>query len=223
MRGWDVITFDCYGTLIDWEGGIAAAFRAALAADGADRDLARVLAVYHEVEPVVQVERFQNYRAVLTETARRVAARLDWALPDARASFLADSLPGWTPFADTNAALGRLAGAGYRLGILSNVDDELLTASRRHFTVAFDPDLVITAEQVRAYKPAPPHFETARIRLAGRRWLHAAQSYFHDVVPARRLGVPVAWINRKAETPPEPSGAEAEFRTLGEFAAWMTD
>jgi FMN phosphatase YigB (HAD superfamily) len=76
---------------------------------------------------------------------------------------------------------------------------------------------------VRSYKPAPAHFETARGRLDGQRWLHAAQSYFHDVVPARSLGIPVAWINRKAESPPAPSGAEAEFRTLAEFAAWMTD
>ena len=219
MKSWDVITFDCYGTLIDWEGGISGAFRAALA--GANLDLGRVLAVYHEVEPVVQAERFRSYREVLTETARRVAARLGWALPEARASFLAESLPRWTPFPDTNAALEQLAGAGYRLGILSNVDDDLLAGTHRHFTVAFDSELVITAQQVRSYKPAPAHFETARERLRGRRWLHAAQSYFHDVAPARALGVPVAWINRKAETPPEPSGAEAEFRTLAEFAAWI--
>ena len=75
---------------------------------------------------------------------------------------------------------------------------------------------------MRSYKPAPAHFEAARARLGGQRWLHAAQSYFHDVVPARRLGIPVAWINRKGEIPPQPSGAEAEFRTLAEFAAWMT-
>ena len=222
MRRWDVVTFDCYGTLIDWERGIADAFRAALSVDGVNLDPERVLAAYHELEPVVQAETFRRYRDVLTETARRVAARLGWALPEARAGFLADSLPSWTPFADTNAALERLARAGYRLGILSNVDDDLLAGTRRHFTATFDPTLTITAQQVRAYKPAPAHFEAARARLGGQRWLHAAQSYFHDVAPARSLGIPVAWINRKGEIPAAPSGAEAEFRTLAEFAAWMT-
>ena len=221
MTRWDAVTFDCYGTLIDWEGGITGAFRAAMAADGLAPDPARVLAAYHEVEPAVQAEGFRSYRDVLTETARRVAARLGWALPPPRACFLAESLPGWTPFPDTNAALERLARTGHRLGILSNVDDDLLAATRRHFSVTFDPALIVTAQQVRAYKPAPAHFEAAGLRLRGVRWLHAAQSYFHDVVPARRLGIPVAWINRKAERPPEPSGAEAEFRTLADFAAWL--
>jgi FMN phosphatase YigB (HAD superfamily) len=80
----------------------------------------------------------------------------------------------------------------------------------------------VTAQEVGSYKPAAPHFERGRERVGGGRWLHAAQSYFHDVVPARNLGIPVAWINRKGETPPQPSGAVAEFRTLGEFADWMT-
>ncbi len=221
MRHWDVVTFDCYGTLIDWDRGIAAAFRNALAGDGMPLPLEQVLAAYHEIEPVVQAEAFRTYRDVLTETSRRVAARLGWMLSDARATFLADSLPSWMPFDDTNGALERLARAGCRLGILSNVDDALLAGTRRHFTVAFDPELIITAQQVRSYKPAASHFETARARLGGQRWLHAAQSYFHDVTPARRQGIPVAWINRKGERPAEPSGAQAEFRTLSEFADWL--
>jgi 2-haloalkanoic acid dehalogenase type II len=221
VRRWDVVTFDCYGTLIDWERGIAAAFRAALATDGVQLDLERVLAVYHEIEPLVQTEAFRSYRDVLTETSRRVAARLGWKLADARAVFLADSLPSWTPFPDTNGALERLARAGCRLGILSNVDDDLLAGTRRHFTAAFDPELTVTAQQVRSYKPAAAHFERARVKLSGQRWLHAGQSYFHDVTPARRLGIPVAWINRKGEATTEPSGAQAEFRTLAEFADWL--
>jgi 2-haloalkanoic acid dehalogenase type II len=217
-----VVTFDCYGTLIDWDGGIAAAFRSALADDGIRLDLDRVLAAFHDLEPVVQAEPFRTYREVLAETARRVAARLGWALPDARAGFVAESLPSWRPFPDTNAALERLAGAGCRLGILSNVDDDLLAGSRRHFTVAFDPALIVTAQQVRSYKPGVRHFETARAALAGQRWLHAAQSAFHDVAPAHRLGIPVAWINRPGDRPTAPTGAAAEFRTLAEFADWMT-
>jgi len=156
---------------------------------------------------------------VLTETARRVAARLGWPLAEERARFLADSLPKWRPFSDTNPALERLAAAGYRLGILSNVDDDLLSGTLRHFTVSFD--LQVTAQQIGSYKPAHGHFLTARERIGSRPWLHAAQSYFHDVVPARALGIPVAWINRKGEVAPDGGHADREFRTLAELADWL--
>ena len=134
-RAYDVITFDCYGTLIDWEGGIWEAFAQAAGADGVKLDRATLLEAYAEVEPLVEAEAYRSYRAVLTETAQRVAARLGWSLPKERAGFLADSLPRWPPFADTNPALERLVAAGYRLGILSNVDDDLLAGTRRHLTV----------------------------------------------------------------------------------------
>ena len=218
-RPYDVITFDCYGTLIDWERGITDAFSAELATAGASADVRPVLAAYHEIEPIVERETYRSYRDVLTETARRLARRLGWALPDARASFLADGLPGWPPFPDTNPALERLAAAGYRLGILSNVDDDLLAGTRRHFTVAFDP--IVTAQQVRSYKPAHGHFRTAGQRLGGVRWLHAAQSYFHDVTPARELGIAVAWINRRRQTPSGTARPDRELTTLAELADWL--
>jgi len=220
-RPFDVITFDCYGTLVDWRGGIARAVREAAERDGIRTDDPTVLALYNEIEPAVEAERYRSYRDVLTESARRVAARLGWPLADARASFLAESLPGWTPFADTNAALERLVKAGYSLGILSNTDDDLIAATRRHLTVPFD--MVITAQQVRSYKPGHAHFETARERLRGRRWLHAAQSYFHDVVPAAALGIPVAWINRLGEVA-RPGGPvpDREFAMLTGLADWLT-
>ncbi len=218
-RLYDMVTFDCYGTLIDWESGIAAAFLAAAAADGKRLERAAVLAAYAELEPVVEAETHRSYGEVLTETAKRVAARLGWPLPDARAPFLVASLPAWPPFHDTNPALERLATAGYRLGILSNVDDDLLAATRRHFRVGFD--LLVTAQQVGAYKPAPNHFTVARQRIGGRRWLHAAQSHLHDVVPARALGIPIAWINRKNEPRRESVRADREFRTLAELADWL--
>ena len=220
-RPYDVITFDCYGTLIDWEAGIGRAFVEAARADGMGLTPATVLAVYHEVEPAVQAEAYRSYRVVLTEAARRVAAKLGWRLDEGRARFLPESLPDWPPFVDTNPALARLAAAGYRLGILSNVDDDLLAGTRRHFTVDFDPDLVVTAQQVGAYKPARPHFDTARQRISGRRWLHAAQSYFHDVVPARAFATPVAWINRKGERAGAAGRPDREFRTLAELADWL--
>ncbi len=218
-RPWDVITFDCYGTLIDWEAGISDAFREAAAADGVKLDPAAVLRAVFEREPEVQAAHYRTYREVLTVTAMEVAAALGWTVSRERAAFLADSLPRWKPFPDTNAALERLSRAGYELGILSNVDDDLLAGTRRHFTVSFP--LLVTAQQVRAYKPAPGHFTTARERIGGRRWLHAAQSYFHDITPAVAQRVPVAWINRKGMQPTGAARADRELRTLTELADWL--
>ena len=213
---YDVVTFDCYGTLIDWEDGIASAFVREAAEDGVVLDRARILAAYHELEPEIEASGFRPYREVLSATAIRVAQRLGWPLTAERALFLPRSLPGWKPFPDTNAALERLAGTGYRLGILSNVDDDLLTETRKHFTVSFD--VVVTAGEVRSYKPAHGHFLEARRRIGRARWLHAAQSLFHDVVPARALGIPVAWINRKAERPSAAAAPDFELPDLAALA-----
>jgi len=218
-RPWDVITFDCYGTLIDWEAGISDAFREAAAADGVTLDPAAALRAVSEREPEIQAAQYRTYREVLTVTAMEAAARLGWTVSRERAAFLPDSLPRWKPFPDTNAALERLSRAGYELGILSNVDDDLLAGTRRHFTVSFP--LLVTAQQVRSYKPAPGHFTTARERIGGRRWLHAAQSYFHDITPAVANKVPVAWINRKSMQPTGAARADREFRTLTDLADWL--
>ncbi len=215
-RIYDVVTFDCYGTLIDWEGGIFSAMDAAARREGRVLDREAVLRAYAEIEPHVESEAFRSYREVLAETASRVAARFGWDLPAERASFLAESLPSWRPFPDTNLALRRLTECGHRLGILSNTDDDLLAATRRSLTSPFS--LVLTAQQLGSYKPGYRHFESARERLGEARWLHAAQSYFHDVVPAHALGIPVAWINRKHELPSGTARPDLEFDSLTEFA-----
>jgi len=218
-RPYDVVTFDCYGTMIDWEGGIRTAFSAFAAAMRVSLDVDAALALYIETEAAVEAEPYRSYRAVLTETTRRIAARLGWRLPPERAGFLADSLPAWPPFPDTNPALRRLADAGYQLGILSNIDDELLAWSRRHLAASFQT--VVTAEQVGSYKPASAHFAAARSLIGEQRWLHAAQSYFHDVVPARALGIPIAWINRKGQAPAADAKPDREFRNLTGLADWL--
>ncbi|HWN98837.1 MAG TPA: HAD-IA family hydrolase [Blastocatellia bacterium] len=214
--GFDFITFDCYGTLIDWESGIVDAFRSQAARDGVQLQQTDIVPAYHTEEPLVETGEFKTYREVLAETATRAAARLGWKLEPEGAKFLAASLPTWQPFPDTNSALERLA-RRFKLGILSNVDDDLIALTRRHFTVDFDP--VITAQQVRSYKPAHNHFKAALERLEGKRLLHAAQSYFHDVVPCRELGIPVVWVNRKGELAgaggPQPN---YEVRNLDELA-----
>ena len=216
----DWITFDCYGTLIDWERGIADAFTSQARRDGRTVDRSSVLDVYHRTEPQVEADSYRRYRDVLDSTAARVGESLGWTLPSDRAGFLAESLPSWPPFPDTNPSLSRLAASGVRLGILSNVDDELLEKTRRHFDVEFS--LIVTAEQVRSYKPAHGHFTTAGTRLPpGARWLHAAQSYFHDVVPCKELRIPVAWINRKRERAGSAGAPDQEFKDLTGLANWV--
>jgi len=218
-RDFDIITFDCYGTLIDWENGIVTAFQTEAARDGVELAADDIVNAYGIEEPLVESGPYRSYRDVLGETARRVGARLGWNIEPERAGFLAASLPDWTPFPDTNAALERLA-SKYELGILSNVDDDLLAATRRHFPVSFD--LIVTAQQVKSYKPGAAHFTEALKRTAGKRLMHAAQSYFHDVVPTTRLGIPVVWVNRHG-SPVEPGGPlpTREVRTLTELADLM--
>lgn len=215
----DVITFDCYSTLIDWERGMVSAFQREASRDGVTLDADQIIAAYMSEELQVESGAYKPYREVLRETAVRVAARLGWKLAPERSDFLSSSLIDWMPFADTNPALERLAGR-YRLGILSNIDDDLLAGTLKHFTVQFD--LIVTAQQLRSYKPGSAHFEQALARTKGERLLHAAQSYFHDVVPASRLGIPVVWVNRNNSVP-EPGGPlpTHEVRNLAELADFL--
>jgi 2-haloacid dehalogenase/putative hydrolase of the HAD superfamily len=195
-KNFELITFDCYGTLIDWEGGIVRAFQDEAGKGGTKLDPDAIVNAYMKEEPAVEAGPYKSYREVLGETAGRVAARLGWSIGPEEAGFLARSLPDWAPFADTNPALERLS-RRYALGILSNTDDDLLEQTRRHFTVDFE--LVVTAQQIGSYKPAPGHFAEA-LRFAGeRRLLHAGQSYFHDIVPTSAMGIPSAWVKRKSE------------------------
>jgi len=218
-RAYDIVTFDCYGTLIDWVSGITDAFAHAAAADGISLSSDDVIRLYGEIEPLVERD-YKPYRDVLTETAARIAHALGWNLAYERATFLVSSLPSWRPFADTNPALERLRDAGIRLGLLSNIDDDLLAATRRHFTVDFE--LVITAQQVRSYKPGHAHFLAARQRIGDARWLHAAQSDYHDVIPANELGIANAWINRRNEQPLPGGLPGMELRDLTALADAIT-
>ena len=221
-RRFDIITFDCYGTLIDWEGGIAGAFLQEAQKDAIVLQREDVLRAYEHHEPIVEHEQYRAYRDVLALTALRVAQDLGWDIDRGtdRGAFLPESLPRWKPFADTNRALERLRAAGYRLGILSNVDDDLLAETRKHFTVDFD--LIITAQQVGSYKPAPGHFLAARERIGSAPWLHAAQSNFHDIVPVNAMGIPTAWVNRRGDTP-LPGGTPAhEVRDMAGLADLLT-
>jgi 2-haloalkanoic acid dehalogenase type II len=219
-RPFDIITFDCYGTLVDWETGISDAILAAGREDGHAFEREKVLSLYAEIEPQVQAEGFRPYREILAETVLQLADRRGWSLTRRRAGFLAESLPGWRPFPDTNPALERLTQAGYRLGILSNVDDDLLDGTCRHFRVPFA--LRVTAQQVGSYKPAHSHFVIARQQIGPDSWLHAAQSFFHDVRPAVQMEIPVAWINRNDEAAPSHHpGPTRTLANLTDLADWL--
>ena len=174
------ITFDCYGTLIDWERGITAAFEKIAMAAGAPFDRNQILKLYRKYEKEEELQ-YRKYRDVLTRVARRVC--FDVGLQCATYDFLVDSLPRWRPFNDTNTALQRLA-RRHKLGILSNIDNDLLAQTRKHLTVNFE--LIVTAENVASYKPELNHFQEARRKIANAEWVHAAQSYFHDILPVSK-------------------------------------
>lgn len=215
----DVITFDCFGTLVDWERGIADAFATEASRSGTTFDGPAIVSAYHQIEPKVEAGAYRPYRHVLAEAARRVASAFSWEIDPDRSGFLAESLPDWPPFPDTADALRRLSDAGYRLGILSNVDDDLLAGTLRRLPDVFDAGLLVTAQAVGSYKPALGHFEEARRRIGDRGWLHAAQSDFHDIRPASALGIPAAWVNRlRAARPSDRPAPLLEVPTLAELA-----
>ncbi|MYA32889.1 MAG: haloacid dehalogenase [Gemmatimonadales bacterium] len=214
-----LLTFDCYGTLIDWEGGILAALRAAYP-EAAAVDDERLLGEFHAAQNRLKTSEYRPYRRLLTETSVEVARANGWDTSDESAAGVPASIPSWRPFPDTNPALSRLATAGVTLGILSNIDDDLLAGTLKHFKVDFD--LLGTAQRLRSYKPAAPHFERGREWAAGfDRWLHVAQSLFHDVVPATSLRIPVLWVNRKGESRPDDADPVHVAANLARAAEWL--
>ena len=195
-------TFDCYGTLVDWNGGIRRELVRLFGVGGAQRLLER----YHELEPLVQKEGYRNYRDVLTETLRRLAAAESLTLPAAEEDALARSLPSWDVFPEVPAALEEARRRGWRLAILSNTDRDLIAASKERIGVPFDETVV--AEEIGSYKPAHGHWDEFFRRTAADRdrHVHVAASLFHDVAPANELGLLSVWINRLGEVPgPAPT------------------
>ena len=189
------LTFDCYGTLIDWETGLLGALRPILRVHGSNLGDDQILALYAELEPAAQ-NPYRRYRDVLEEVVRGLGKRLGFEASQAEARSLPDSLPEWQPFPDTVAALQKLQ-TRYRLAIISNTDDDLFAGTSRHLQVKFDQ--VVTAEQARAYKPslAPFHLALQRLELPREQVLHVGQSVYHDVVPAKSLGLATVLVRRR--------------------------
>ncbi len=199
MRDFDhfeVLTFDCYGTLIDWEAGILHALRPVLRRHGHEPDDQSILERYARLESAAETRGFRIYREVLRDVVDGFAADLGFEVTEGERRVLEESIGAWEPFPDTLAALEALA-TRFRLGVLSNVDDDLFQITAQKLGVKFD--LVVTAQRVGAYKPAPEFFNQAIEELAAPKQalLHVAQSLHHDVAPAHRIGLSTVWVNRR--------------------------
>ena len=214
----ELLTFDCYGTLIDWEAGIISAVRQISAVHGSSPNAADILAAFGEAEHVVQAERYRTYRDVLALTLGRMGPRLGFVPTSAERNAFAASVGDWPTFPDTVDALRRL-GARYRLGIVSNVDDDLFARSRKALRTDFD--WVVTAQKVKGYKPATAHFDEMATRsgVPRDRTLHVAQSLFHDIAPASSLGYATLHVNR----PTRGSGGGATPHSGARPDAVVTD
>ena len=212
MERW--ATFDCYGTLIDWNGGIGRELERLFGTARAGE----LLHAYHEIEPQVQREQpVRGYRDVLTVSLARLAEREGLELQTGDEAALADSLPAWQPFPEARAALEDARARGWRLAILSNTDRDFIDASLGHIGVPFDH--VVVASEIGSYKPARGHWrvfdQTAGPDREG--WAHVGASLFHDVAPAVGLGLPTVWVNRLGEEPePQPDVELRSLEGLGE-------
>jgi len=221
-----LITFDCYGTLIDWERGLLGVLRPIFSRNSHGVQDAQLLEHYAEAEATLEAGTYLPYREVLARAVQRMAESLNIQVSAEQAGSLAESVRGWEPFPDTVAALARLS-KRFRLGIISNIDDDLFALTRPKLEADFA--LVVTAQQVGSYKPSFANFHEAlrRSGLKKEEVLHAAQSVYHDVVPATRLGLQSVWVNRPSARPgtgvakPAEGKPSATVQSLGELAGLL--
>lgn len=225
MLNWNefrVLTFDCYGTLIDWESGILNALRPVLIAHQVKISQDEALELFGALE-AQEESTYKKYRTVLENVLRAMGMRLGFTPDEEQVKTFGQSVANWEPFADTVDALFALK-RKYRLVILSNVDDDLFAYSAKKLQVAFED--VITAEQCGSYKPSLNNFRIAaqRVGVPKKEWLHVAQSLYHDIAPAKEMGLHTVWVNRRWDkqgdgaTPPTNAVPDVEVRSLGDLA-----
>ena len=196
-------TFDCYGTLIDWNGGIRGELARVFGEERAVEQLER----YHELEPELEADGTRSYREVMTEAMRRLGAR------HGEEGGLARSLPQWQPFLEVPEALAEAREQGWKLAILSNTDRDYIEASMERLGVTFE--LAIVASEIGSYKPALGHWRAFQERVGHAPDVHVAASLFHDIGPANELGLPSVWINRLGERPgPRPTKEQPDLTNL---------
>jgi 2-haloacid dehalogenase len=195
LSRFSVLSFDCYGTMIDWEAGIFSALRPILTAHNKRVNDVTLLKMYSELELEAEQGSYVSYREVLQTVVRGLGARLGFDPTEAEVRSLPESLASWEPFPDTTAALRELK-TRYQLAVISNIDDDLFARTAPKLGVAFDQ--VITAQQALCYKPCKRIFQIARGRLgvSAEQWLHVGQSIYHDVIPAQAMGIAAVWVNR---------------------------
>jgi 2-haloalkanoic acid dehalogenase type II len=227
LADYDALSFDCYGTLIDWEAGLLAALRDVLAPRGIDRPDDELLEAYAAIEAPAEAGPYLTYREILAAGLLGVARGLGVEPDRAEVATFADSVGDWPAFPDSSDALARLH-ERFRLGVITNCDDDLFARSAARLGIDFD--WVVTAQQVGSYKPNVHNFEALRERLhasgiASARILHVAQSLYHDHAPAQRLGIHSVWIDRRHDragsgaTPPSDAHPDATFPSMAAFAA----
>ncbi len=210
------VTTDCYGTLIDWEKGITDAFKKEADRDGLTLDDKALLERFMEVQAQIMSGSYELYAEVLRRAAVTVAEEIGWTIEPSRAQFLPDSVARWQPFREVNAATDRIRDR-YEVGIVSNVDDKLLGVSRQHLRT--DLDLVVTAQQVRSYKPDNTHFRECARRIGGKKgWVHIGAGYDSDIAPCLKMNVPVIWVNRHGEKLEGRKAPDATVKNLREAA-----
>jgi len=194
----EVLSFDCYGTLIDWDSGILTALKPILSNHNVSLSDEQILEAYAQVEASQQSGDYLKYREVLKKLVQAFGERLNFTPTEAEAESLAESIKGWEPFPDTVEALKTLK-KRYKLTIISNIDDDLFAATAKKLDVEFD--WIITAEQVKSYKPSRQNFEFAlqRMGITPDKLLHIAQSVYHDIIPTRSMGLSSIWVNRRGE------------------------
>jgi 2-haloacid dehalogenase len=219
----EALTFDCYGTLIDWDAGITAAIRPILAVHGVHAEDHELLERYAHHEATTEAGPYRRYREVVAGCLRGIAGDLGFEPDPGEVEAFAASVGDWPPFPDSRDALATLA-RRYRLGVITNCDDDLFARTNRQLDVPFE--WIVTAQQVGAYKPDERNFNVAleRIGPPRDRIIHVAQSLYHDHVPARRLGLTSVWINRRGEDPASvPDAApDATYPDMATFAAAAT-
>jgi 2-haloacid dehalogenase len=196
-KGVTFVTFDVYGTLIDWETGVYDAFTREAERDGFTIEREELIPLFFETQKQIQAGSYELYAEVLRRTAVQIAKKLAWPLEPSRSGFLPDSVQRWPAFKETNPTLAKVA-KKHRVGLIANIDDKLLGQTRRHIPMDFD--LVVTAQQVRSYKPDPAHFTECERRIGGKKgWVHVASNYYYDVEPCLKKKIPVIWVNRSKE------------------------
>ena len=218
-----VLTFDCYGTLIDWEAGILSALKPILSNYSVTIDDSQILEIYAEFEAKAEQEPYETYRIILQSVLRGFGDQFDFTPSATELTQFSNSIQNWPPFADSTKALNALK-TKYKIGILSNVDDDLFSYSAHNLNVDFD--FVCTAQQIGSYKPDLRNFEFAinKMGIDREHILHVAQSLFHDILPAKKLGLDTVWVNRRkgkkgsGATPPAEATPDLEVPDLKSLA-----